>query len=87
MRSIYLGLVAAILVAVGGGALLLAQPGDDAGRARADREALYQVSTIDALMESVYDGTLSFRDLRTHGDIGIGTFDALDGEMVAIDGI
>lgn len=87
MKGIYLGLAAAILVAIGGGALLLALPGGDPGEEQDDRDVLYQVSTIDALMESVYDGTLSFEELRTRGDIGIGTFDALDGEMVALDGV
>lgn len=50
-----------------------------------DHETLYQVSTIDALMQGVYDGILPFGELKRHGDFGIGTFDALDGEMVAVD--
>lgn len=29
---------------------------------------------------------MSFSELRRHGDFGLGTFDALDGEMIAIDG-
>jgi acetolactate decarboxylase len=51
-----------------------------------DRDVLYQVSTIDALMLGVYDGVSSFGDLEKHGGFGIGTFDALDGEMIALDG-
>jgi acetolactate decarboxylase len=47
---------------------------------------LYQVSTLDALMQGVYDGEITLEDLRLHGDFGIGTFDALDGEMVVLDG-
>jgi acetolactate decarboxylase len=50
-----------------------------------DHETLYQVSTIDALMQGVYDGTLPFGEVKRHGDFGIGTFDALDGEMVAVE--
>jgi acetolactate decarboxylase len=50
-----------------------------------DHETLYQVSTIDALMQGVYDGVQPFSEIRRHGDFGIGTFDALDGEMVAVD--
>lgn len=49
-----------------------------------DHETLYQVSTIDALMQGVYGGILPFGELKKHGDFGIGTFDALDGEMVAV---
>ena len=51
-----------------------------------DRETLYQVSTIDALMQGVFDGILPISELKKHGDFGIGTFDALEGEMIVIDG-
>ncbi|MCE5338640.1 MAG: acetolactate decarboxylase [Methanomicrobiaceae archaeon] len=56
-------------------------PGGDA-----DREALFQVSTIDALLQGVYDGSMSFGELATHGDLGIGCCDRLDGELVGVDG-
>jgi acetolactate decarboxylase len=51
-----------------------------------DRETLYQVSTIDALMQGVYDGVMPVSDLKKHGDFGIGTLEALDGEMIVLDG-
>jgi len=47
---------------------------------------LFQTSTIDALLEGKYDGDVSFADLAGRGDFGLGTLDALDGEMVALDG-
>jgi len=50
------------------------------------RETLYQVSTIDALMQGVYDGVQPISELKKHGDFGIGTFDALEGEMIVLDG-
>lgn len=49
-------------------------------------ETLTQVSTIDALLEGVYDGVMTFEELATYGDFGIGTFASLDGEMLAVDG-
>jgi acetolactate decarboxylase len=49
-------------------------------------DALFQTSTIDALLAGVFDGDLSLGELLTHGDLGIGTFDALDGEMIVLDG-
>ena len=52
-----------------------------------DRDTLYQVSTIDALMLGVYDGVQPVGELKTHGDFGIGTFEALDGEMIVLDGV
>jgi acetolactate decarboxylase len=52
-----------------------------------DRETLYQVSTIDALMQGVYGGVEPVGELKKHGDFGIGTFDGLDGEMIVLDGV
>jgi len=52
----------------------------------ADYEILYQVSTIDALMQGVYEGVRPVSELKQHGDFGIGTFHALDGEMIVLDG-
>ena len=54
-----------------------------------DAEALHEVfqnSTINALLEGVYDGSMTYGELRRHGDFGLGTFNALDGEMIAFDG-
>jgi acetolactate decarboxylase len=47
---------------------------------------VFQLSTINALLEGVFDGDMSYSRLRAHGDFGIGTFNALDGEMIAFDG-
>lgn len=49
-------------------------------------QAIYQTSTIGALMEGVYDGEVSYEELARHGNFGLGTFNALDGEMIAFDG-
>lgn len=47
---------------------------------------LFQASTIEALLEGKYDGDASFDELGERGAFGLGTLDALDGEMVALDG-
>ncbi len=49
-------------------------------------DAAFQTSTIGAVMDGVYRGDTTVGELREHGDLGIGTFDALDGEMVMVDG-
>ena len=49
------------------------------------RDTLYQLSTIESLVTGNYDGFQNIGVLKENGDIGIGTFDALDGEMVMID--
>ena len=70
------GLIAVLLVAWLTGAV---------GQA-AEQQVLFQTSTLQALMNGVYDGDFSFEELKKHGDFGQGTFEALDGEMVAVDG-
>ncbi len=47
---------------------------------------LYQVSTATALVEGIYQGAVQIAALREHGDLGLGTFESLDGEMVVVDG-
>ncbi len=47
---------------------------------------LFQASTIGALLDGAFEGDLSFAELAEHGDLGLGTLNHLDGEMVALDG-
>ena len=56
------------------------------GTFASENDTLFQTSVISALMQGVYDGTMTFKDLGTHGDFGIGTVQALDGEMIGLDG-
>jgi acetolactate decarboxylase len=48
--------------------------------------AVFQTSTFDAMLDGRYDGDVTFAELRERGDLGLGTLDALDGEMIAVDG-
>jgi acetolactate decarboxylase len=48
---------------------------------------LVQVGVIDALLAGGYQGSAPLSELRRVGDFGLGTFDALDGEMVVLDGV
>lgn len=52
----------------------------------AERDTLVQVATIDALLGGLYDGVATVGSLKGEGDLGVGTFDALDGEMVIVEG-
>jgi acetolactate decarboxylase len=47
---------------------------------------LFQVSTSGALVEGISQGVVTIGELKPHGDLGLGTFADLDGEMVVIDG-
>jgi acetolactate decarboxylase len=52
-----------------------------------DHSTLFQVSTSTALVEGVYGGVVTIAELKQHGSFGLGTFDGLDGEMLALDGL
>jgi acetolactate decarboxylase len=65
-------------------AIAIAVPG--CSKSTANRDVLYQISMYRVLSEGGYDGDVTYKDLRQHGDFGIGTFDNLDGEMIALAG-
>lgn len=44
---------------------------------------LYQASLMSALLSGVYEGDTTISQLLEHGDFGLGTFNHLDGEMIA----
>ncbi|WP_128890075.1 acetolactate decarboxylase [Corynebacterium pelargi] len=54
---------------------------------RISRHTIFQSSLMTALLDGIYDGELSIGELLGHGNFGIGTFNALDGEMMIIDGV
>lgn len=45
---------------------------------------LWQVSTLQSLMDGNYDGTIRVSELHKYGNCGVGTFDRIDGEMVVL---
>jgi acetolactate decarboxylase len=69
-----------ILGYVSGGIL----PGQEPAR---DPDLLYQVSTYTALAGGGYDPVEPVGTLMKNGDLGLGTFTGLDGEMVVAGGI
>lgn len=54
--------------------------------AQENEDVLFQVSTINALLQGVYDGEITYGELAQYGDFGIGTFNSLDGEMIGLEG-
>ncbi len=45
----------------------------DAKRTKTSNE-VYQTSTMLALLDGIYDGVISFEELKERGDFGIGTY-------------
>lgn len=51
-----------------------------------EKDTMYQVATLQSLMVGNYDGYVGIGELKKHGDIGLGTFDRVNGEMIVLDG-
>ena len=51
-----------------------------------DRETVYQVALLQSLTQGYYDGIIPVSELKKHGDIGIGTFEGVNGEMIVLEG-
>lgn len=49
-------------------------------------DQLTQIATIESLMEGVYEGHFECSEVLKFGNLGLGTFDSLDGEMIVLDG-
>ena len=47
---------------------------------------LFQTSTIEALLGGAFDGDISLSEILEHGDLGLGTLNGLEGELIVIDG-
>lgn len=52
-----------------------------------ERVKMYQVSTLQALMLGYSRSVITVSELLEHGNIGLGTFEDVDGEMICLDGI
>lgn len=51
-----------------------------------ETDPMYQVNSFAIFGQGDYDGFYSYSDILKKGDFGLGTFDALNGEMVMLDG-
>ncbi|MEM7119737.1 MAG: acetolactate decarboxylase [Pseudomonadota bacterium] len=67
--------------------LVLAVSGAGVPAAAQDNDAVTQYSTLDALSGGLYDGDMTVDEMAGYGDLGLGTFDRLDGEMIVVDGV
>ncbi|MDO4490843.1 MAG: acetolactate decarboxylase [Lachnospiraceae bacterium] len=80
-KNIKKGLLASALLC---GALLV---GCGNTTVKKDTDTLYQVALLQSLTAGQYDGVVTVEELSKHGDIGLGTFDAINGEMIVLDGV
>ncbi len=52
-----------------------------------DGQKIYQVSTLQALAMGYSRSVITVETLLQHGDAGLGTFEDVNGEMIALDGV
>lgn len=55
------------------------------GRAHLDHE-LFQTSTVQALLAGAFDGDVTLGEVLEQGNLGLGTLNGLDGELIILDG-
>jgi acetolactate decarboxylase len=48
---------------------------------------MFQVSTLQALMEGYTRSVITVQELESLGNVGLGTFESVDGEMILLDGV
>ena len=49
-------------------------------------DSLFQAALLQSLMSGVYDGFITVKEVKNYGDIGIGTFQSVNGELIMLDG-
>jgi acetolactate decarboxylase len=50
-----------------------------------EKDMIFHYSVLKALDNGVLEGKMNVGELKKHGDLGLGTFNSLDGEMVVLD--
>jgi acetolactate decarboxylase len=78
-HSLIIVVIVVILVLVPAALIFWSSPS-----VRSDK--MYQVSEFDALLGGNYSAHSDVKTLLNNGDIGLGTFTGLDGEMIIVDG-
>ena len=58
-----------------------------AAPAPVERETINQIALLQSLTLGHFDGSVSVAELKKLGNIGIGTFEGLDGELIMLDGV
>ncbi|MFN3232061.1 MAG: acetolactate decarboxylase [Alphaproteobacteria bacterium] len=49
-------------------------------------DTVFQYSTLNALLNGLYDGEMTIGEVAQYGDMGLGTIHGIDGELIALDG-
>ena len=67
-------------------AILALGCGDRPERLDGSSGRLFQVGTLQSFLDGDYQGYWSFAEIEPEGDVGLGTFEGINGELVVADG-
>lgn len=56
-------------------------------KSKTGNNSVYLSAPVNALVHGYYEQNTPLSEIKEHGDLGLGTFNNLDGEMVILDGI
>jgi len=54
---------------------------------RQNNDLVFQSSTLTSLKEGDFEGPISVSEIKHHGNLGLGTFNGIDGEMIINNGV
>lgn len=74
------------LIAMTVAAMLLSLPCSSNAANKVNKDTLYQPALLQSLTLGYYDGFITVKDFKKLGDTGIGTFQGVNGELVALNG-
>ncbi|MFC2084489.1 acetolactate decarboxylase [Bacteroidota bacterium] len=60
---------------------------NDDGESLISSDFLFQYSTKNRFMNKEYIGEVTYDELKSYGDFGLGTFNEINGEMICLDGV
>lgn len=63
------------------------EPNKTMEKEQAEEGLFYHYSIWAAFVNAIYDGNLTAAELKQKGDIGLGSYNALNGELVMLDGV
>lgn len=55
--------------------------------AQQQQDEVFHYSTMEAMRNAVYTGEMTIGEIKDKGDFGLGTYNLLDGELIALDGV
>ena len=53
---------------------------------QSNNKTVYQTAPIISLIKGVMNDNFTLREVKKHGDFGLGTFNGVDGEMIELNG-